>query len=57
MSVDAALVSQTPGLDYVTFSWNGMTANGFVEKWKQEGSRKVDFIHMLEVGVTIMNCF
>lgn len=51
MSVDAVLVSQKPGLDYIKFTWNKMTASEFEEHWKaKKMTKKADFIHMLQVG-------
>ncbi|XP_068600690.1 histamine N-methyltransferase-like [Brachionichthys hirsutus] len=44
------LVSQTPGLDYVTFIWNKMTAEEFEEQWKEKKrTKKADLIHMFQV--------
>lgn len=52
MSVDADLVSQKPGLDYIKFTWNKMTATEFEEHWKvKQMTKKADFIHMIQVGV------
>ncbi|XP_068163672.1 histamine N-methyltransferase-like [Antennarius striatus] len=44
------LVSQTPGLDYIKFNWNKMTAEEFQEQWKEKKeTEKADFIHMFQV--------
>ncbi|XP_068600531.1 histamine N-methyltransferase-like isoform X1 [Brachionichthys hirsutus] len=44
------LVSQTPGLDYVTFIWNEMTAEEFEEQWKEnKRTKKADLIHMFQM--------
>ncbi|XP_068606039.1 histamine N-methyltransferase-like isoform X2 [Brachionichthys hirsutus] len=45
------LVSRTPGLDFVTFNWNQMTAEAFEEQWKEKKrtKKKADFIHMFQV--------
>lgn len=52
MSVDAVMVSQKPGLDYIKFNWNKMTASEFEEHWKvNKMTKKADFIHMIQVGV------
>lgn len=51
MSVDAVLVSQKPGLDYIKFTWNKMTATEFQEHWRvKKMTKKADFIHMIQVG-------
>ncbi|XP_068187426.1 histamine N-methyltransferase-like isoform X2 [Antennarius striatus] len=49
------LVSQTPGLDYIKFNWNKMTAEEFEEQWKDENrTKKADLIHMFQdPGATI----
>lgn len=48
----AALVSQDPGLDYITFNWNKMTATEFEEHWRaSEKTKEADFIHMIQVRV------
>lgn len=48
----AALVSQKPDLDYITFNWNKMTAAEFEEHWRaNKMTKEADFIHMIEVGV------
>ncbi|KAM8855497.1 histamine N-methyltransferase-like isoform 2-T2 [Spinachia spinachia] len=45
-----ALVSQKPGLDHITFSWNQMTAIEFEEHWKgKKMTKKADFIHMIQM--------
>lgn len=52
MCFNAVLVSKTPGLDYIKFNWNKMTAAEFEEQWKvNKMSKKADFIHMIQVGV------
>ncbi|XP_068187296.1 histamine N-methyltransferase-like isoform X2 [Antennarius striatus] len=44
------LVSQTPGLDYIKFNWNEMTAEEFEEQWKEKkGTKKADLIHMFQM--------
>ncbi|XP_068600649.1 histamine N-methyltransferase-like [Brachionichthys hirsutus] len=44
------LVSQTPGLDHVTFNWNQMTAEVFEEQWKGNNmTKKADLIHMFQM--------
>ncbi|XP_018537518.1 histamine N-methyltransferase-like isoform X1 [Lates calcarifer] len=44
------LVSQKPGLDYIKFTWNKMTASGFEEHWKVKNmTKKADFIHMIQM--------
>ncbi|XP_068600692.1 histamine N-methyltransferase-like [Brachionichthys hirsutus] len=44
------LVSQTPGLDYVRFIWNEMTAEEFEEQWKEnKRTKKADLIHMFQM--------
>ncbi|XP_068187427.1 histamine N-methyltransferase-like [Antennarius striatus] len=44
------LVSQTPGLDYIKFNWNEMTAEEFEEQWKAKKMIKAaDLIHMFQV--------
>ncbi|XP_044222445.1 histamine N-methyltransferase [Thunnus albacares] len=44
------LVSQKPGLDYITFNWNKMTASEFEEHWKvKKMTKKADFIHMIQM--------
>lgn len=46
------MVSQKPGLDYIKFNWNKMTATEFEEHWKvKKMTKKADFIHMIQVGV------
>ncbi|XP_068187562.1 histamine N-methyltransferase-like isoform X2 [Antennarius striatus] len=44
------LVSQTPGLDYIRFNWNQITADEFEEQWKEKKrTEKADLIHMFQV--------
>ncbi|XP_040913685.1 histamine N-methyltransferase isoform X1 [Toxotes jaculatrix] len=44
------LVSQKPGLDYIKFTWNKMTASEFEEHWKvKKMTKKADFIHMIQM--------
>lgn len=51
MSVSAVMVSRKPGLDYIKFNWNKMTATEFEEHWKvKKMTKKADFIHMIQVG-------
>ncbi|XP_068594063.1 histamine N-methyltransferase isoform X2 [Cebidichthys violaceus] len=46
----AVLVSQKPGLDYIKFTWNQMTAIEFEEHWKgKKMTKKADFIHMIQM--------
>lgn len=46
------MVSQKPGLDYITFNWNKMTATEFEEHWRaNEMTKEADFIHMIQVAV------
>ncbi|XP_068600099.1 histamine N-methyltransferase-like [Brachionichthys hirsutus] len=45
-----SLVSRTPGLGYITYKWNKMTAQEFEEQWKENKTiKKVDFIHMIQM--------
>ncbi|XP_058267395.1 histamine N-methyltransferase-like [Hemibagrus wyckioides] len=45
-----ALLSKTPGLDYVTFNWNEMTATEFEIEWKKRKSeKKMHFINMIQM--------
>ncbi|KAK3549892.1 hypothetical protein QTP86_015509 [Hemibagrus guttatus] len=45
-----ALLSKTPGLDYVTFNWNEMTATEFEKEWKKRKSeKKMHFINMIQM--------
>lgn len=44
------LVSKTPDLDHITFSWNKMAASGFEKAWKERSpEKKMDFIHMIQM--------
>ncbi|XP_068187841.1 histamine N-methyltransferase-like isoform X2 [Antennarius striatus] len=44
------LVSQTPGLDYIRFNWNKLTAEEFEEQWKEKKrTEKADLIHMFQM--------
>ncbi|XP_022596600.1 histamine N-methyltransferase-like isoform X2 [Seriola dumerili] len=44
------LVSQKPGLDYIKFTWNKMTASQFEEIWNvKKMTKKADFIHMIQM--------
>nr|XP_046260170.1 histamine N-methyltransferase [Scatophagus argus] len=50
------LVSQKPGLDYVKFSWNKMTASEFEEHWKaKKMTKKADFIHLIQMLYYVKN--
>ncbi|KAL0966878.1 hypothetical protein UPYG_G00301280 [Umbra pygmaea] len=42
-------VSQKPNLDYIKFNWNKMTAAEFEKHWKKNYTKKMDFIHMIQV--------
>ncbi|XP_060752471.1 histamine N-methyltransferase-like [Tachysurus vachellii] len=45
-----ALLSKTPGLDYVNFTFNEMTAVEFEKEWKTRNSeKKMHFISMIEM--------
>ncbi|KAK2823148.1 hypothetical protein Q7C36_019748 [Tachysurus vachellii] len=45
-----ALLSKTPGLDYVNFTFNEMTAVEFEKEWKTRNSeKKMHFINMIEM--------
>ena len=55
LSVGAVLVSKKPDLDHIKFTWNKMTATEFEEHWRvKKMSKKADFIHMIQVGVTLL---
>ncbi|XP_068187750.1 histamine N-methyltransferase-like [Antennarius striatus] len=44
------LVSQSPGLDYIKFNWNKMTAEEFEKQWKEKKmTEKADLILMFEM--------
>ncbi|XP_036401955.1 histamine N-methyltransferase-like [Megalops cyprinoides] len=44
------LVSKTPGLEFVNFSWNKMTASEFEKHWREKKlTKKMDFIHMIQM--------
>ncbi|XP_023649506.1 histamine N-methyltransferase-like [Paramormyrops kingsleyae] len=44
------LVSRTPSLDDVNFTWNQMTASEFEKHWRDsQPEKKVDFIHMIQM--------
>uniref|UniRef100_A0A3Q3MYJ2 Histamine N-methyltransferase n=1 Tax=Mastacembelus armatus TaxID=205130 RepID=A0A3Q3MYJ2_9TELE len=44
------LASRKPGLDYIKFIWNKMTASEFEEHWKEKKmTKKADFIHMIQM--------
>ncbi|CAJ1071318.1 histamine N-methyltransferase-like isoform X2 [Xyrichtys novacula] len=44
------LVGQTPGLDYINFTWNCMTSSEFEQNWKEKKmTKKADFIHMIQM--------
>ncbi|XP_040913686.1 histamine N-methyltransferase isoform X2 [Toxotes jaculatrix] len=52
------LVSQKPGLDYIKFTWNKMTASEFEEHWKvKKMTKKADFIHMIQDPGATINFF
>ncbi|XP_022049351.2 histamine N-methyltransferase-like [Acanthochromis polyacanthus] len=43
-------VSQKKELDYITFTWNKMTASEFEAHWKEKKmTKKADFIHMIQM--------
>ncbi|KAF5902378.1 histamine N-methyltransferase-like, partial [Clarias magur] len=44
-----ALLSKTPGLDYVTFRWNKMTATEFRTEWDKRNGNKMHFINMIQM--------
>ncbi|KAK2823149.1 hypothetical protein Q7C36_019749 [Tachysurus vachellii] len=45
-----ALLSKTPGLDYVNFTFNEMTAVEFEKEWKTRNSeKKMHFINMIQM--------
>ncbi|XP_030199736.1 histamine N-methyltransferase isoform X1 [Gadus morhua] len=44
------LLSKTPDLDYIKFTWNKNTAAEFEQHWKENKmSKKADFIHMIQM--------
>ncbi|XP_023664621.1 histamine N-methyltransferase-like [Paramormyrops kingsleyae] len=44
------LVSRTPNLGNVNFTWNQMTASEFEKHWRERQSeKKLDFIHMIQM--------
>ncbi|XP_029981533.1 histamine N-methyltransferase [Sphaeramia orbicularis] len=44
------MVSKRTDLDYITFTWNKMTAAEFEEQWKQkQTTKKADFIHLIQM--------
>ncbi|KAL2081499.1 hypothetical protein ACEWY4_023352 [Coilia grayii] len=44
------LVSKTPNLEYINFTWNKMTASEFETHWKEKKlDKKFDFIHMIQM--------
>nr|XP_055072376.1 histamine N-methyltransferase-like isoform X1 [Misgurnus anguillicaudatus] len=44
------LVSKTPNLDYINFTWNKMTALEFEKHWQEENlGEKMDFIHLIQM--------
>ncbi|XP_048863788.1 histamine N-methyltransferase-like [Brienomyrus brachyistius] len=44
------LVSRTPNLDNVNFTWNQMTASEFEKHWRgRQSEKKLDFIHMIQM--------
>ena len=51
MFIFIVLVSKTPDLDYIKFTWNKNTASEFEQHWKENKiSKKADFIHMIQVS-------
>ncbi|XP_062861778.1 histamine N-methyltransferase-like [Trichomycterus rosablanca] len=45
-----ALLTQTAGIDHITFNWNQMTASDFKSSWKEKNpDKKMDFIHMVQM--------
>ena len=47
------LVSKTPDLDYIKFTWNHMTDVEFKQRVKEDKTiEKADFIHILHVGIS-----
>ncbi|XP_065105101.1 histamine N-methyltransferase-like [Paramisgurnus dabryanus] len=44
------LVSKTPNLDYINFTWNKMTASEFEKHWQEINlGKKMDFIHLIQM--------
>ncbi|XP_067112757.1 histamine N-methyltransferase-like isoform X2 [Osmerus mordax] len=44
------LVSKTPKLDYINFTWNKMTAFEFEKHWRENNrTEKIDFLHMIQM--------
>ncbi|XP_073711168.1 histamine N-methyltransferase isoform X6 [Misgurnus anguillicaudatus] len=44
------LVSNTPNLDYINFTWNKMTASEFEKHWQEKNlGIKMDFIHLIQM--------
>ncbi|XP_065105103.1 histamine N-methyltransferase-like [Paramisgurnus dabryanus] len=44
------LVSKTPNLDYINFTWNKMTASEFEKHWQEKNlGKKMDFIHLIQM--------
>ncbi|XP_008275407.1 histamine N-methyltransferase isoform X2 [Stegastes partitus] len=43
-------VAQKKDIDYISFTWNKMTASEFEEHWKEKKpTKKADFIHMIQM--------
>nr|XP_055072373.1 histamine N-methyltransferase-like [Misgurnus anguillicaudatus] len=44
------LVSKTPNLDYINFTWNKMTASEFEKHWQEKNlGKKMDFIPLIQM--------
>ncbi|XP_036397321.1 histamine N-methyltransferase [Megalops cyprinoides] len=44
------LVSKTPNLEHINFTWNKMTASEFEKHWREKNiTKKMDFIHMIQM--------
>ncbi|XP_018597054.1 histamine N-methyltransferase [Scleropages formosus] len=45
-----ALVSKTPNLEKINFTWNQMSSSEFEKHWKtKQSTKKMDFIHMIQM--------
>ncbi|KAG7466941.1 hypothetical protein MATL_G00147730 [Megalops atlanticus] len=44
------LVSKTPNLEHINFTWNKMTSSEFEKHWREKNiTKKMDFIHMIQM--------